>query len=165
MRTIEEIKVLLNDEINWGDILKDVLLQKVGEGKLISFDGVYSHSLGDPDSIFKACVVSNNQLVVYSEVMFGGDSDGFAFGVLETDKTRQTTDNNFISQNALKEAIRLIVNDDESVEIEYDFNNEMEKDERKDECLYRIYSSWLNDESWYEEVKNMFITGIGCIHY
>lgn len=163
MRTIDEIKVLLNDDINWGDILKDVLLQKVGEGKLISFHEVYSHSWGDPDAFFNACVISNGTLLVYIDSVYGGCSDGFKFGVLETDETRHTEDNNFVSQNALREAVRLIVNDDESIEIEYDFNNEMDEDEREYASFYNISSSWIEDESLYEKVKNMFQTGIGSI--
>lgn len=165
MKTIEEVKILLDDKTNWGEILKDVVLQKFGENKLISIsDGVYSHSLGDPDAHLVAVIVSNGKLFVYRDIVYGGDSDGFDFGLLEIKKKKENEDNCYVSQSALKEFTRkLIYGKKNDIFIEYDFNNELSEEERDDMLCECIYTSLLTQN--YDELKEVLKNGKGYFQF
>ena len=111
MRTLEEVKVLLEENTNWGEILKDVVIQKYGENKIVTLThGEYSHSLGDPDAFLKSVIVSNGNIFVYHESVYGGDVDGFEFGLLkiieeddtnESDEEDESDEDVYASHNAL----------------------------------------------------------------
>ena len=168
MRTLEEVKVLLEDNTNWGEILKDVVLQKFGENKLISNRGIYSHSVGDPDAFLTAVIVSNGNVFVYFDIMYGSDFEGFEFGVLETNKNKENKDNIYISQNALKEFTRLLIYGEQQKYdniIEYDFNNELSKVERENMLFERISSALLDNDMFYNKTKEILKNGIGRICY
>ena len=168
MKTIEEVKTLLDDNINWGEILKDVVLQKFGENKLISNREIYSHSVGDPDAFLTAVIVSNGNVFVYFDIMYGSDFEGFEFGVLETNKNKLNKDNIYISQNALKEFTRLLIYGEPQKYdniIEYDFNNELSKVEREDMSFERISSALLDNDMFYNKTKEILKNGIGRICY
>lgn len=164
MKTIEEVKLLLSDNVNWGEILKDVVIQKFGENKIISSKGVYSHSIGDPDAYLVAVIVSNGKVFVYSEYRYHGDSDGFQFGLLETDCEKTNRENYFISQNALKEFTRkLIYGEEDDNFIEYDFDNELSEKEREKMYTEYVYNCLFTD--FYEELKETLENGKGSFYY
>lgn len=159
MRTLEEVKVLLEDNTNWGEILKDVVIQKFGENKIVTIThGKYSHSMGDPDAFLKSVIVSNGKIFVYHESVYGGDVDGFDFGLLEIKKNKENKDNCYVSQNALKEFVNTLINGkDNEYEIEYDFDNEMSKEEMSIKCSY-----WIDE--YHDEIKEIVKNGKGYLY-
>lgn len=156
MRTLEEVKVLLENNTNWGEILKDVVIQKFGENKIVSLRyGEYSHSLGDPDAFLKSVIVSNGNIFVYHESVYGGDVDGFEFGLL---KTNESNEDVYASQNALKEFVNTLINGkDNEYEIEYDFDNEMSKEEMSIKCSY-----WI--DKYHDKIKEIIKNGKGYLY-
>lgn len=162
MRTLEEVKVLLEDNTNWGEILKDVIIQKFGENKIVTLThGEYSHSLGDPDAFLKSVIVSNGNIFVYHESVYGGDVDGFEFGLLkinEDDEEDESDEDVYASQNALKEFVNILINGkDNEYEIEYDFDNEMSKEEMSIKCSY-----WIDE--YHDEIKEIVKNGKGYLY-
>lgn len=161
MRTLEEVKVLLENNTNWGEILKDVVIQKFGENKIVSLRyGEYSHSLGDPDAFLKSVIVSNGNIFVYNESVYGGDVDGFEFGLLKTNEDDEDESNEdvYASQNALKEFVNTLINGkDNEYEIEYDFDNEMSKEEMSIKCSYWIYE-------YHDEIKEIIKNEKGYLY-
>ena len=171
MRTLEEVKVLLEDNTNWGEILKDVVIQKFGENKIVTLThGEYSHSLGDPDAFLKSVIVSNGNIFVYHESVYGGDVDGFEFGLLKINEEDESDDTNeydeedesdedvYASQNALKEFVNILINGkDNEYEIEYDFDNEMSKEEMSIKCSY-----WIDE--YHDEIKEIVKNGKGYLY-
>lgn len=171
MKTIEEVKLLLDFDINWSEILKDVVLQKFGENKLISVSGVFSHSLGVEHSLeLVAVIVSNEKLFGYCDNCDDcGYSDGFEFGLLETNydiHKNNHKENIYVLPNALKEFTRkLIYGKENDIIIEYDFNNELSKEERDFMSFENISSVLIEDDMFYNKTKEILKNGIGRISY
>ena len=171
MKTIEEIKILLDDNTNWGEILKDVVLQKFGENKLISVNGVFSHLLGEENSLeLAAVIVSNEKLFGYCDICDDcGYSEGFVFGLLETNYDTHKHNhkkNLYVLPNALKEFTRkLIYGKGNDIIIEYDFNNELSQVERDFMPFENISSVLIEDDMFYNKTKEILKNGIGRISY
>jgi hypothetical protein len=166
MKTIEEIKILLDDGINWGEILKDAILQKFGENKLISVcNGVFSHPIGEENIYLVAVIVSNEKLFVYRDISYCGDSNGFDFGLLETNyEKHKNKENVYVFPNALKEFTRkLIYGEKNDIFIEYDFDNELSEEERDDMFCECIYTSLLTQN--YDELKEVLKNGKGYFNF
>ena len=171
MKTIEEVKLLLDFDINWSEILKDVVLQKFGENKLISVNGVFSHLLGEENSLeLAAVIVSNEKLFGYCDICDDcGYSDGFVFGLLETNYDTHKHNhkkNLYVLPNALKEFTRkLIYGKGNDIIIEYDFNNELSQVERDFMPFENISSVLIEDDMFYNKTKEILKNGIGRISY
>ena len=172
MKTIEEVKSLLDFDINWSEILKDVVLQKFGENKLISVsNGAFSHLLGVENTLeLVAVIVSNEKLFGYCDNCDDcGYSDGFVFGLLETNYNTHKHNhkkNVYVLPNALKEFTRkLIYGKDDDIIIEYDFNNEVSKEERDFMPFEYISHVLIEDDMFYNKTKEILKNGIGYISY
>lgn len=171
MKTIEEVKSLLEFDINWSEILKDVVLQKFGENKLISVNnGVFSHSLGVNSLELTAVIVSNEKLFGYCDYCDDcGYSEGFEFGLLETNYDTHKHNhkkNLYVLPNALKEFTRkLIYGKENDIIVEYDFNNELSKEERDFMPFEYISYVLLDDDMFYNKTKEILKNGIGRITY
>ena len=165
MKTLEEVKTLIEDNNNWVDILKDVIIQKFGENKLISNKGAYSNVNGDFYEFLRGAIVSNGNLFIYTQYYLRcNESDGFKFGIVETDIEKY--ENNwkercYVTQTSLKEFTKNIFNEENF--IEYDFNAELNENEREDLLPYYIWSSLLTHK--YNDLKKILNDGKGCIFY
>ena len=79
--TLEEIKELVyqTEEINWIDVLKELVKIKFGENKLVKLknengfgSGVYLYSVGDPNEYLIGVAVINDKLFAMTD-----DGDGY----------------------------------------------------------------------------------------
>lgn len=75
--TLEEIKNLVypKETIDWLEILKELVLMKFGENKLITFNSTYLYSVGDPNEYVCGIAVINNILFVLTDDGDGYDSE------------------------------------------------------------------------------------------
>ena len=76
MKTLEEIREIIypNVESDLVEVAKDLLVQKYGEGKLVTFDEVPLYYIGDPMLSLIGLAVVNNQLISVTRTVYGGDS-------------------------------------------------------------------------------------------
>ena len=160
MKTLEEIKDILCDNHNYGELLKDAILQKFGENKLISCNGYKSHELGDANGYLNAVVVSNGVLFVYTSMRYRGEDFGFCFGALETNIDLLNNENEFASQDSLKKFTNKVI--ENGCVIEYDFDNEWDEIQKKNNYFYFLPSIWLK-KRYYDNIKEIIANGKGRI--
>lgn len=160
MKTIDEIKEIIRSDYNYGELLKDTILQKFGENKLVSCKGYNSHELGDAEGYINAAVVVNGILFVYISIKYGGEDLGFLFGSLETNNDLLNRENVYASQSSLKCFTNAIV--ENNCVLEYDFCNELDENKRKNKCFHFIASIWLQNY-YYNKIKEIISNGKGRI--
>lgn len=160
MKTIEEIKEIIRADYNYGELLKDAILQKFGENKLISCKGYNSHELGDADGYLNAAVVVNGILFVYVSTRYRGEDVGFCFGSLETNIDLLNSENVYASQSSLKCFTNALV--ENNCALEYDFCNELDENKRENKNFHFITSIWLNNY-YYNKIKEIIANGKGII--
>ena len=71
---LEEIKKLVYQKeiIDWVEVLKELVVMKFGEGKLITFNSIYLYSVGDPNEYVWGVAVINDKLFALTD-----DGEGY----------------------------------------------------------------------------------------
>lgn len=180
MKTIEEIKTLIEDKTDYAELLKDTIIQLVGENKLVSCGGVFSHRYEDVIMDLRSAMVSNGKLFVFVDESWVDDNyAGFMFGALEiitqnvnynSEKFAPNEEVCYVKLNAIKNFIHKLIYQKFMDKfkgkfnvnvIDYDFDNELSKEERKE--IDTFISPKMFSEEYYDKVKDILKKGKGCI--
>ena len=109
--TLEEIKDLVYPKVSvdWADVLKELVLIKFGEDKLIKFRSVYLCNAGDGSIYVCGVAVINGRLFAMSD-----DGDGYdnVFGTAHFGRPYCSKKGIGLTENAAKSVCKLILEDD-----------------------------------------------------
>lgn len=144
--TIEEIRELVyqTDDINWIDVLKELVKIKFGENKLIKLEnkcgwgpGIFLHDRGDLNRFLIGVAVINDILFVETD---DGDGYNVDFGTTWIGEDAEETKGIGLTKYAIIKACRKIF--DELTTIVFDF-------EKKED----LYDGWYEDY-FLERIEN-----------
>lgn len=137
MKTLEEIKawVYPTEEIDWIEVLRDLVKIKFGESKLVEFktksgcsEHIYLYSVGDPNEYLIGVAVINDKLFAMTD---DGDGNDVEFGTTWFGNAVKHSEGIGLTKDAIIKACQSIFED--RVEINLDFDD-------KENC-----------DSWYED--------------
>lgn len=105
--TLEEIKSLVypTETIDWIEVLKELVLMKFGEDKLITFNSIYLYSVGDPNEYACGIAVINDRLFVLTNDGDGCDSE---FGTAYFGSSIRNDEGIGLTESAIKSICKAI---------------------------------------------------------
>ena len=125
--TLEEIKALVypTEEVNWIEVLRDLVKIKFGEKKLMKFktergysEHIYLYSVGDPNEYLIGVVVINDVLFAMTD---DGDGNDVEFGTAWFGDKIKRSEGIGLTKDAIIKACKAILED--RTEEVLDFNN------------------------------------------
>lgn len=124
MKTLDEIKTIIypKEEVDMVEVAKDLITQKYGEGKLVTFGGVFLYYIGDPLLSLIGLTVMNGQLIALTRTIYGGDSGEEILGTVYKGEELSENEGIGVPNRCLLEACQaLYENEEVYVHTEFDF--------------------------------------------
>jgi hypothetical protein len=142
MKTLEEIKEIIYPkvEIDLVEITKDLLVQKYGEGKLVTFGENHLYDVGDPILTLNGLAVVNNQLIAMTYLNYGGNSCGDIFGTVFNGEELDEKKGIGVSNTQLLKICQKLFKGGKKIHVEFDFTTMKGTDDE-----------WETDSEWLEK--------------
>ena len=125
MKTLEEIKEIIYPKVenDLVEVAKDLLVQKYGEGKLVTFGEIHLYDVGDPILTLDGLAVVNGQLIATTYLNYRRDSAGDIFGtVYNGNELSKDKGIGIPNVELLKVCQKLFKGNKKSVHVEFDFS-------------------------------------------
>ena len=159
MYTLDEIKGIIypKDEVSMEDILKDLLKQTVKNGEMLTFNGIYLYSVGDPDRYLRGIGLVGDKLIAFAEIVYGGDTDCSEFGIATMNPTKNF-DGIRLTKDAIVKTCKAILED--KAELAFNFKT-MEGEDASYFCGKDFAEDLKEDEELKENLESLLSGKIG----
>ena len=158
MKTLEEIKALVypTEEIDWIEVLRDLVKIKLGESKLVEFkakmgyyasEHIYLYSVGDPNEYLIGVAVINDKLFAMTD---DGDGNDVEFGTTWFGNAVRHSEGIGLTKDAIIKVCQYIFED--RVEINFDFD-----DKKNCDSWYKDY--FIKELKRSKEKFDSFVSG------
>jgi len=142
MKTLDEIKSIIypKEEVDMVEVAKDLITQKYGEGKLVTFGENHLYDVGDPILTLDGLAVVNNQLIAMTYLNYGGDNYGDIFGTVFNGEELDDKKGIGVSNAQLLKICQKLFKGGKKIHVELDFATMKGTDDE-----------WETDSKWLEK--------------
>lgn len=154
MKTLKEIEEIIfpKEKIDLVEIAKDLLIQKYGESKLVTFNETSLYDVGDPILTLDGLAVVNNQLIAMTHLNYGGDNYGDIFGRVYDGEKLDNNKGVGVPNEVLNRVCQKLFKGGKNIHVEFDFITMKGTD---DDCMSADYlEENLKDNEGFIKVLN-----------